>query len=351
MQEMPFSEVDETGYGARYKPRIVHSPYFKKSEADLNLIKAKLSQWEQVRHYIIGESNSNTDWRHIVHMHGLDKVIAQGCRFPADWRKISASLVSRDTAGWTVFNSNCGYVLDVPSQDILLTSHVDICSYHEEYHVVGGAIESLKCQKPHVEQGGKCDVRCWVEFTNNQGRFSDSYVQNIIEALNEVDFQDQYDQKYVQSVVKDLRDCGASVSENATVDHLTDMLRGAYGQKLIQRLNDQIFKTPDELLRAQINASKRPGYPHNELILMGRSTPFTELYSGVPKPREVMVKGIYLLIDPKAPQDKRENEEAWAKKVSRLNCNVPILRVELQGLRMGCTPRYFKEKHGQFPSF
>lgn len=83
------------------------------------------------------ESNSDTNWHHIVHMQmrGCDNVIAQGRRFPADWRKISASLVSSETAGLTVYNTNCGYILDVPSQCILLTSATDISSYSEAGYI------------------------------------------------------------------------------------------------------------------------------------------------------------------------------------------------------------------------
>lgn len=62
-----------------------------------------------------------------------------------------------------------------------------------------------------------------------------------------------------------------------------------------------------------------------------------------------MVKGIYLIINPSDPEDKQRKEANWAQLASKMNCDVPIFRVELKTpkYRMGCQDgRKYLEDNG-----
>ena len=77
----------------------------------------KLSEWERIR--LCPVTHETVGWMHIVHMVTISPIT--NCRFPAHWNKISASLVSKETANWTYGSMKVGFILDVPAQNILST--------------------------------------------------------------------------------------------------------------------------------------------------------------------------------------------------------------------------------------
>ncbi len=220
----------------------------------INELKSKLLEWEKVRHYPVDKWV--TGWKHIVHVQPKSSDFrVKNCRFPADWEKISASLVSEKTAGET-FASDCGYVLDVPSQSILSTDYKDIGSPKTSEDM------TFFCQSSKRSLHAlshKCDIRCWV----------------------------------------------AMFSESKEVSSLKE------------------FKVPDQILMEQ----KAHGCSYNELLLIGRKTSDSKLYSKVPRPVEVRAKAVYIVLS----EYSRDQDEAWAKQASRLNCNIPIIRVDKNG--------------------
>lgn len=242
MKEFPFWGEEQINFWPKNAHRLVNpEPYFKLNKAEVRILKNKLLEWEKIRQYPVDRVVPG--WRHIVHVQRVGpKFRVQDCRFPAYWDKISASLVSSETAGST-FISCCGYILDVPAQSILSADSDDVGS--------------------PIGKDGNRDILAWIK-------------------------------------------------QQSSVDwvHASHKL-----------------KTPDEVIREQILQDN----PYNELILHGRATSGDKLYNGIARPGEVRAKGIYLVVDPTASASTIQNEAAWAQMASRLNRNIPIFRITLNG--------------------
>lgn len=234
------------------------------------IITKKLSEWKLLCKTPLKSDKLKT-WQHVVHM---DKRVLSGdtslitnCRFPGDWKKISASLVSEKTPDWT-YNSNgynpirVGYILDVPAQNILSTDPYNVVSINSESHI-------RRCNKRH--KSGQCHILCYVQ-------------------------------------------------ENAIKNHSGLKNQGTPLHALESLL------TPKELISEQkIVNPKR----HNELLIMGPGTSDRILYEGMERTAEVKVKAIYLVVNKNDLKSSRDRDLAWVKEVSKKNKNLPIFTVNV----------------------
>ena len=145
-------------------------PYFSYLGSDVNTtIKDKLSKWDDVCNAEV-KDNESGPWQYIVHMDSRvtdkkQKPLLVGGKFPSDWKKISASLVTDKTADWTFLGNevHAGYILDVPSQNILSTNAKNIFSYESDKHIA-------KCSKRH--RSGACHILCYIESEANAGNLN-----------------------------------------------------------------------------------------------------------------------------------------------------------------------------------
>ncbi len=138
----------------------VRGPYFKYLDTATNTtIKDNLSKWDDVCNAEVKDKESGP-WQYIVHMDSRvttkDKPLLVSGKFPSNWKKISASLVTEKTADWTFLGDtiHAGYILDVPSQNILSTNSENIFSYESERHIA-------TCSKKH--KSGGCHILCYIE--------------------------------------------------------------------------------------------------------------------------------------------------------------------------------------------
>jgi len=175
---LPIFEVNrQTGVGTYRSPdkKAVDKglrPHFNYLKEDTNrLIKGKLAKWDLVRKTKIDQKKPHT-WQHIVHMDfratNGGKPLLTARKFPSNWKKISASLVTNETPDWT-YGANgatgrmrVGYILDVPAQNILSTNSGNIFSRASEHHI-------SQCKRKH--KSGGCHVLCYVEANaRNRGK-------------------------------------------------------------------------------------------------------------------------------------------------------------------------------------
>lgn len=147
-------------------------PHFNYLRPDtINVIKNKLSTWDSVRNTAVEQKKLGA-WQHIVHMDKRvitgEKPLITDRKFPSDWKKISASLVTNETPDWT-FSSGIfrvGYILDVPPQNILSTDSGNIFSCFSENHI-------STCVKPH-KYG--CHILCYLEaYARSRGGFLNAF--------------------------------------------------------------------------------------------------------------------------------------------------------------------------------
>lgn len=237
---------------------------------DNKIIVKKLSAWESVRKVPVKQENLK-NWQHIVHMDKRvlsdQEPLAIGGKFPGDWKKISASLVSEKTPDWTYkvngFNGTTtpirvGYILDVPPQNILSTDPWNVASIGSESHI-------SNCRKPH--KSGKCHILCYLQ---------------------------------------------AKVKKNK---------HDLYGLHALQYL-----LTPEELIMQQWKNNQNG---HNELLIIGEGTSNRPLYEGMKRTTEVLVRGIYLVISKADSMPEQRRNLAWAEKASKKNNDLPIFKVHV----------------------
>ena len=173
---LPIFQVNrQTGVGTYRSPDkkaidkslIPHFNYL--DDAKNSIIKDKLTKWDLIRKAKIDQNKPPT-WQHIVHMdnrvlNNEKKPLLTARKFPSDWKKISASLVTNETPDWTFCADGgvrVGYILDVPAQNILSTNEMNIYSYMSEEHI-------SRCKRKH--KSGGCHVLCYVEANSkNRGK-------------------------------------------------------------------------------------------------------------------------------------------------------------------------------------
>ncbi|MFN8406873.1 MAG: hypothetical protein U0X71_05265 [Sphingobacteriaceae bacterium] len=170
---LPIFQVNrQTGVGTYRSPDkkaidkslIPHFNYL--DDAKNSIIKDKLTKWDLIRKAKIDQNKPPT-WQHIVHMddrvlNSKKKPLLTDGKFPSDWKKISASLVTNETPDWTFSGLRVGYILDVPAQNILSTNEKNIFSFESEEHI-------SQCKRKH--KSGKCHVLCYVEANSkNRGK-------------------------------------------------------------------------------------------------------------------------------------------------------------------------------------
>lgn len=236
--------------------------YFNGTSLQDKLVKQKLSEWERIR--LCPVTHETVGWMHIVHMVTISPIT--NCRFPAHWNKISASLVSKETANWTYGSMKVGFILDVPAQNILSTDIKNIYSLNGDEHVRSCSAHGT----------GECHITC--------------YIRNYtIHSASDT----AYDRLHAQQFILDPQE-------------LIIKQQNEFRNKLFGRHNEILLM----------------GRKMDPEVLPNRT-----IYYGMKQIEEVKAKAIYLIVDKSDSQLTKNRNKNDAESLSRQNGNLPIFSV------------------------